>query len=96
MTGELTWDYGRQLVTVGTPKTQAIIGHAGGEPVELPGVSATVKTPFVSLILTPLDDKPLAESKARADHRDGAGHADQHQVQRRRQAPAPDRRPRRC
>ena len=29
---------------------------------DLPGVSVKVKTPFVSLIFTPLDDKPLAES----------------------------------
>ena len=29
----------------------------------MPGLTATVKTPFVSLIFTPLDDKPLAESK---------------------------------
>lgn len=64
MTGELTWDYGRQVVTVGSPKTQAVIGRAGGQTFDLPGVSVDqVKTPFVSLILTPLDDRPLAESK---------------------------------
>ena len=36
LTGELTWDYGRQLVTVGTPKTQAIVGRTGGQTVECP------------------------------------------------------------
>lgn len=62
-TGELTWDYGRQLVTVHAAKTQAIIGRPGSEPIALPGVTATIKTPFVSLLFTPLDDAPLAQSK---------------------------------
>ncbi len=63
MTGELSWDYGRQVVTLRAPKSQAIVGRAGGQDFDLPGVSATVKTPFVSLLFTPLDDRPLAESK---------------------------------
>ncbi len=62
MTGELTWDYGRRLVTLTAPKTQAIIGHTGGQRVQLPGVTALVKTPFVSLIFTPLDNQPLTNS----------------------------------
>jgi len=63
ITGELTWDYSRQLVTLSAPKTQAIIGRTGGETTELPGVTATVTTPFVSLIFTPLDNMELARSK---------------------------------
>jgi len=62
-TGELVWDYGRRIVTVATPKTQAVIGFAGGTQHDLPGVKVDVKTPFVSLIFTPLDDLPLAQSK---------------------------------
>ena len=62
-TGELEWDYGRQVVTLVAPKTQAILGRAGGQTFDLPGVKATVKTPFVSLIFTPLDDEPLARSR---------------------------------
>jgi hypothetical protein len=62
-TGELTWDYGRQVITVHTPKTQAVIGRAEGQPFQLPGVTAEFKTPFVSVIFTPLDDLPLAKSK---------------------------------
>ncbi len=62
MTGELVWDYGRELVTLRSPKTQAIVGRAGDKTIELPGVSAKVATPFVSLIFTPLDNKPLADS----------------------------------
>lgn len=63
MTGELAWDYGKQVVTLRAPKTQAIVGRAGGKDFDLPGVSATVKTPFVSMIFTPLDDRALAESR---------------------------------
>jgi hypothetical protein len=63
MTGELTWDYGRQVVTVGAPKTHAIVGRAGGQSFELPAVSARITTPFVSLIFTALDDQPLAQSR---------------------------------
>src|SRR4030095_3794658 len=63
MTGELTWDYGRERILVTTPKTQAIIGKPGAEPISLRGVTAMVKTPFISLIFTPLDDAPLAQSK---------------------------------
>ncbi len=63
MTGELVWDYGREVVTVGSPRTQAVIGRAGGGEFALPGLSVKVTTPFVSLIFTSLDDKPIAESK---------------------------------
>ena len=63
MTGELTWDYGRRVVTLHAPRTQAIIGFAGGGTYDLPGVRASVETPFVSLIFTPLDDQPLASSR---------------------------------
>ena len=61
-TGELTWDYGKQVVTLHAPRTQAILGRAGGQSFDLPGAHVKVETPFVSMILTPLDDKPLAES----------------------------------
>ena len=61
-TGELTWDYGRQVVTVQTPKTQAVLGRTGAGAFALPGVGVSFKTPFVSVIFTPLDDLPLAQS----------------------------------
>lgn len=64
-TGELTWDYGRERILVRTPKTQAIIGKTGsasGGALELPDIQAAVRTPFVSLIFTALDDRPLKSS----------------------------------
>jgi hypothetical protein len=62
VTGEHTWDMSRRVVTISSPKTQAVVGFAGGGVYDLPGVKAYVKTPFVSLLLTPLDDVPLVES----------------------------------
>ncbi len=62
-TDELVWDYGRELVTIRTVKTQGLIGRTGGNTVQLPSVTTRVTTPFVSLLFTPLDDQPLAESK---------------------------------
>ena len=63
VTGELTWDYGRKLVTLHGEKTQAVIGWTGGMAVDLPGVQVATTTPFVSLIFTPLDDLPLVDSE---------------------------------
>lgn len=62
-TGELTWDYGHERILVGAPKTHAIIGKPGTEAITLPELTATVKTPFVSLLVTALDDAPIAQSK---------------------------------
>lgn len=61
-TGELTWDYGREVITVHGPKTQAVIGRTSGQMFQLPGVAISFKTPFVSTIFTPLDDLPLVQS----------------------------------
>ena len=63
MTDELVWDYGKRVVLLKAPKTQAIVGFAGGGRYDLPGVSVEVKTEFASLLFTPLDDEPLAESR---------------------------------
>jgi hypothetical protein len=62
-TGELHWDYGHQRITVTTAKTQAVIGKVAGPAIKLPAVTAEFTTAFVSVIFTPLDDLPLAESK---------------------------------
>ena len=50
-------------MTVRSPKTQGVIGFASGGHYDLPGVELEIKTPFVSLIFTPLDDRPLVESE---------------------------------
>jgi hypothetical protein len=63
-TGQLTWDYGKQVVTVHSDKTQGIIGFAAGGTYDLPGVTVTdIRTPFISLLFTPLDNLPLVNSE---------------------------------
>ena len=62
-TGQLAWDYARQVVTVQSEKTQGLIGFATGQSYDLPGVTIeNIDTPFISLLLTPLDNRPLIES----------------------------------
>ena len=58
---QLEWQYGRELILVETARTQGVIGKAGS--VQLPAADIKVATPFVSLLFTPLDDLPLAQSK---------------------------------
>lgn len=63
-TGQLTWDYDKQVVLVHSEKTQGVIGFAGGGVYDLPGVTVTdIKTPFISLLFTPLDNLPLISSE---------------------------------
>lgn len=61
-TGELERDWGRELHTIDTPRTQAAQGWIGGETVELGNVSVAVSTPKASVAVTSLDGKPLATS----------------------------------
>lgn len=62
-TGQLVWDYRQRFVEVRSPKTQAIIGFTGDERFDLPGVEVSCRTPFVSLIFTPLDNVDLVDSR---------------------------------
>lgn len=61
-TGELVWRYGDRLVEVRSAKTQGVIGFAKERTIELPAATATIRTPFVSLLLTPLDNESLERS----------------------------------
>ena len=64
-TGELAWRLdpdGRGLVTVDTARTQAIIGHSGGQEVRLGNIRADIANNFSALVLTSLDGKPIAQS----------------------------------
>lgn len=63
VTGELEWDFGRGTIRVMSSRTQAVIGRTHGETVRLPAVTLAFETPWVSTIFTPLDDRPLVESR---------------------------------
>ena len=63
-TGQLTWYCDSRIVTIHSEKTQGVIGFAGGGTYDLPGVTVRVgQTPFISLLFTPLDNRPLIESE---------------------------------
>ncbi len=63
-TGQLVWDYDRRVVRIQSDKTQGVVGFAQGGSYDLPGVTIeNVGTTFVSLLLTPLDNRPLVKSQ---------------------------------
>ena len=59
---QLTWDSGSKLILVSTAKTKAAIGKLQGT-IGLADMDLKVKPVFASIIFTPLDDRPLAQSK---------------------------------
>jgi hypothetical protein len=61
-TGELTWDPSRGLVTVDTPRTQGVVGFAGGTHVETQGAAFDLTTPFGVVLLSSLDARDLSDS----------------------------------
>jgi len=64
VTGELKWDYGTGLVTVDTPRTQAACGFlAKAGPVKLGDVTIDCRNEYASIVVTSLDDLPLARSR---------------------------------
>jgi len=63
-TGELLWDYGERYIEVTADKTQGVIGFTEGRRFELPDVQITIETPFVSLLVTSLDNRSIGESSS--------------------------------
>jgi hypothetical protein len=63
-TGELTWDWGRGVITINAPKVQAAAGFLGAAgPVELADVTIEIKNEYAAVWLVSLDDQPIATSK---------------------------------
>ena len=63
-TGELTLDAGRDLFTIDTPMTKAVIGHLGAlGRIELGGMTIECKTPFAAILVTSLDGKPIGKAE---------------------------------
>lgn len=62
-TGELAW-HADGVVVADSPRTQAVVGFAAHRTFVLDGVEIAVgATPFVSLIVTSLDDAPVRDSR---------------------------------
>lgn len=63
-TGELTWDYGRGIVTINAPKAQGVVGflrQAG--LIELRDVVLEMNSDYASVLVVALDDSPLRTSR---------------------------------
>ncbi|MFA0774047.1 MAG: hypothetical protein KEFWMYNX_002082 [Candidatus Fervidibacter sp.] len=63
-TGELTWDYGRGVVTINAPKGQGAVGflkQAGR--IELGDVALEIDAEYASVLVVALDDLPLRTSR---------------------------------
>ncbi len=64
-TGQLAWHRNQKrqgLVTIQTDRSQALIGFVPHADKPLKNLAATVENEFCSLILTSLDDKPIAQA----------------------------------
>ena len=64
VTGQIRTDYGKGIYTVNAPKCQGAAGFLAEEPeIALGDVTIRSRNAYGSLVVVPLDDKPLAESK---------------------------------
>jgi hypothetical protein len=61
-TEELAW-HTRRVVTIDTPRTQALVGFLGNKSARTTHLSADVNTPFCTVMVTSLDDEPIASSQ---------------------------------
>jgi hypothetical protein len=64
-TGQLAWHHGQKrqgFVTIETDRSQALIGFLQRADKTLKNLAATVENEFCSLVLTSLDDKPIAQA----------------------------------
>src|SRR5690606_137656 len=63
-TGELTWDYGRGLVTLSAPRAAGAVGFLGrAGTIELGGASIETKNDYASVVAISLDGQPIAQSE---------------------------------
>lgn len=62
-TGELYWNYGQGYVTADAPRMQAAVGFLADTPVKLMDCEIRTSNLIASILVSPLDDQPLARSK---------------------------------
>jgi hypothetical protein len=65
ITGELTWDASNGVVTIDTPRTQAVIGFLGVGPHVLGNITVKSPTNFGALYVTAMDDRAPIRSARR-------------------------------
>jgi hypothetical protein len=63
-TGEIKWDYGQGLLTVNSPKSQAVTGFLSkAGPIQLGDVTIQSNNEYATVHVISLDNQPLATSK---------------------------------
>jgi hypothetical protein len=62
-TGELARDWKEGILTIDTPRTQAVLGWIGGKPLSLKDATFHFKTAKAVVALSSIDDQPLASSR---------------------------------
>jgi len=64
VTGQIRTDYGKGIYTVNAPKCQAAAGFLAEQPpIQLGDVTLRSRNAYGSIVVVPLDDRPLAESR---------------------------------
>ena len=61
-TDEIAWN-ARRVVTIDTPRTQALIGFLGDASARTTHLSANVNNPFCTVMVTSLDSEPIKSSR---------------------------------
>jgi hypothetical protein len=66
-TGQLVWDTGTDsqsaTFTIDTPRSQALVGFLNSSPRAVSNLSADVKNHFAAIMVTALEDKPIAQAQ---------------------------------
>jgi hypothetical protein len=62
-TDELFWDYGQGTVTANAPRMQAAVGFFADRPIQLKDCRIQTSNLIASVLVAPVDDKPLSVSK---------------------------------
>jgi Beta-galactosidase len=62
-TGELYWNYGVGYVTANAPKMQGVVGFCTDIPIALKDCQIQASNKICSVLVSPVDGKPLSESK---------------------------------
>jgi hypothetical protein len=64
VTGQITWNHGDGLCTIDAPRAQGVSGFLKNKsPIKLADVTIQSSNEYASILLVPLDDQPLRESK---------------------------------
>jgi hypothetical protein len=63
LTRQLTWDWGNGVVLINAPRVQGVVGALSSRPVvDLQDVTVSSDASYASIIVVPLDAKPVASS----------------------------------